>query len=149
MEFIFGVSNNQIVSVNYLPKKMRDVYINLQFSISINDILTYLLGFCCFSAMIKFLNLCRINQRLCLFSQTLGYAKKRINFICNDIFSFILSFLCLFYLLFVSKMMSRLSLLGASELVGTDAILGPVAFALFILINYCFFYLFEYVSFDN
>jgi hypothetical protein len=57
------------------------VYINLQLAVYINNILTYLLGFCCFFGIIKFLHLCRFNHRLLfkltkIFVEILGLKKK-------------------------------------------------------------------------
>lgn len=82
------------------------VSINLQLAVHINNIFTYLLGFCCFFSLIRFVRLCRINRRLRLFLRTLQYASKElISFVM--MFSVIFfSFICLFYLLFVSKMLS-------------------------------------------
>ena len=124
------------------------VYINLQLSAYVNDILTYLLGFSCFFGIIKFLYLCRFSQRLSLFSQTLQYAgKELISF--SMMFSIVfVAFLCLFYLLFVSKISTCASLLhtaqmlfemtllkfDASELTGAASFLGPLCFSLFIFL---------------
>jgi polycystin 1L2 len=124
------------------------VYINLQYATYINDILTYLYGFCCYFGTIKFVRLCRFNQRLMLFSQTLKYAEKElISF--SMLFSIVLlAFLCLFYLLFVSKIWACASLLqtaemlfqmtllkfDANQLIGAAPFLGPFSFSLFILL---------------
>src|SRR5271154_236802 len=54
------------------------VYINLQLSTYVNDLLTFFYGFCSFFGTIKFLRLCRYNQRLSLFSETLRYAGKEL-----------------------------------------------------------------------
>ncbi|CAF0947824.1 unnamed protein product [Adineta steineri] len=124
------------------------VYINLQLAIYVNDILTFLLGFCLFFGMIRFVRLFRFNQRISLFSETLKYcAKELISFSIMFAIIFI-SFLSLFYLLFVSKLSSCSSLLAtaqmlfemtlmkfdASEIIGADAFLGPFCFTLFILL---------------
>jgi hypothetical protein len=67
-------------------------------------------GFCSFFGTIKFLRLCRFNHRLLLFNQTLQYAKI-------ELLSFIfLSFLCLFYLLFISKLFSCSTLLRTTQM---------------------------------
>lgn len=124
------------------------VYINLQLSVYINDLLTFLYGFCCFFGIIKLIRLCRFNSRLYLFIRTLKYAgKELISF--SMMFSIVfLSFICLFYLLFNSKILSCSSLLqtaqmlfqmtlmnfDAQELSGAAAFLGPFCFSLFILI---------------
>ncbi|CAF1667019.1 unnamed protein product, partial [Adineta ricciae] len=124
------------------------VYINLQFATYINDILTFFYGFICFFGTIKLLRPCRFNQRLMLFSETLKYAgKELISF--SMMFSIIfLSFICLFYFLFASKIWDCSSLLqtaqmlfqmtllkfDAAELTGAAAFLGPFSFSLFILL---------------
>jgi hypothetical protein len=107
-----------------------------------------LYGFCCYFGTIKFVRLCRFNQRLMLFSQTLKYAEKElISF--SMLFSIVfLAFLCLFYLLFVSKIWACASLLqtaemlfqmtllkfDANQLIGAAPFLGPFSFSLFILL---------------
>ena len=121
-----------------------------QFTINsyVNDILTSLFGFCCFFGTIKFLKLCRFNQQICLFIQTLKYAGKAlISF--SMMFSIIfMSFLCLFYLLFTSKISSCSTLLGTAQMLfemtcmkfdvhdlsGAAAFLGPFSFSLFIIL---------------
>ncbi|CAF1480222.1 unnamed protein product, partial [Adineta steineri] len=124
------------------------VYINLQLAVYVNDILTFLLGYCCFFSMIKFVQLFRFNQRISLFAETLkSCAKELISF--SIMFAIIfMSFLSLFYLLFVSKLSSCSSLLAtaqmlfemtlmkfdASQIYGADAFLGPFCFTLFTLL---------------
>jgi hypothetical protein len=124
------------------------VYINLQLASYFNDILTYLFGFCCFFGTIKLIRLCRFNQRLLLFIQTLQYAgRELISF--TMMFSIIfISFLCLFYLLFISKLSACSSLLATAEMLfqmtllkfdvtdlkGAAAFLGPFSFSLFIVV---------------
>ncbi|CAF1263903.1 unnamed protein product [Adineta steineri] len=124
------------------------VYINLQLAVYVNDILTFLLGYCCFFSMIKFVQLFRFNQRISLFAETLKYcAKALISF--SIMFAIVfMSFLSLFYLLFVSKLSSCSSLLAtaqmlfemtlmkfdASQIYGADAFLGPFCFILFMLL---------------
>ncbi|UJR16871.1 hypothetical protein I4U23_003769 [Adineta vaga] len=123
------------------------ININLQFIVYINDILTYLYGFCCFFGTIKLIRLCRFNQRLNLFLQTLKYARKRL-LSFGMMFSIVfLSFVCLFYLLFISKISSTATLLStiqilfemtlmnfdAQELSGAAAFLGPFCFCLYII----------------
>ncbi|CAF1417311.1 unnamed protein product, partial [Adineta steineri] len=124
------------------------VYINLQLAVYVNDILTFLLGYCCFFSIIKCLHLLRFNQQICLFAETLkSCAKALISFSLLFAIVFI-AFLCLFYLLFVSKLSSCSSLLStaqmlfemtlikcdASEITGADAFLGPFCFTLFIFL---------------
>ncbi|CAF1336506.1 unnamed protein product [Adineta steineri] len=124
------------------------VYINLQLLIYVNDILTYLLAFCCFFGTLKFLRLCRFHQRLLLFTKTLQYAKKDLfSFMFMFLFVF-MAFLTLFYLLFSDKISSCSTLLhtaqtlfemmlmkfDAYELSDAAPFLGPFSFSLFILL---------------
>ena len=80
------------------------VYINLQLASYIDDVLAFLFGFCCFFGTIRLIKLCRFNSRLYLFITTLQYSgKELISF--SMMFSIIFtSFVCLFYLLFISKL---------------------------------------------
>ncbi|CAF0758584.1 unnamed protein product [Adineta steineri] len=124
------------------------IYINLQLAVYVNDILTFLLGYCCFFSTIKFVQLFRFNQRVSLFAETLKYcAKALISFSLMFAIVF-MAYLCLFYLLFVSKLSSCSSLLNtaqmlfemtlmkfdASQMMGADAFLGPFCFALFMFL---------------
>ncbi|CAF4053998.1 unnamed protein product, partial [Rotaria sordida] len=124
------------------------VYVNLQFIVYVNNLLTILLSFCCFFEIIKFVHLIRFNQRLLLFIQTLQYAgKELLSF--SMMFSIVfMSFLWLFYLLFVSSISSCSSILGTAQmlfemtlmkfdtysLIEANAFLGPFCFVLFILL---------------
>ncbi|CAF4356149.1 unnamed protein product, partial [Adineta steineri] len=47
------------------------VYINLQMTVYVDDVLTSLLGFCCFFGTIKFIKFIRFNKSLIIFVQTL------------------------------------------------------------------------------
>jgi len=123
-------------------------YINLQLTAYVNDVLTYLLGFCCFFGIIKFIKLISFNKRFTLFIQTLSYAKKElVSFLM--IFSIIfMSFLSLFYLLFLSNVLTCSNVLSTAEmlfemssvkynisdLIEPNPFLGPFCFALFIII---------------
>ena len=98
--------------------------------------------------MIKFVRLCRISFRLTLFIQTLHNAAKELESFLVMFSAIFMAFLCLFYLLFVSKMFECSNLLStaqmlfeitlmkfdATEISGADAFLGPFCFTLFILI---------------
>jgi hypothetical protein len=123
-------------------------YINLQFLTYIDDFLSYIYGFCCFFGTIKMVRLCRSNSRIYLFIKTLQYAGKAIlsfGFMFSIVF---FSFVCLFYLLFSSKIQSCSTVLetirmlfevtlmkfDTQELVGAAAFLGPFCFSLFIII---------------
>jgi hypothetical protein len=133
---------------NLFRQTTGDVYINLQLTAYVNDVLTFFYGFCCFFGTIKFLRLCRFNQRLVLFTKTLRYAGKEL-FSFSLMFSIIfISFLSLFYLLFLSKISSCSSLLGttqmlfemtllkfnSSQLTEAGSFLGPFTFSLFIIL---------------
>ncbi len=120
------------------------VYINLQLSSYVNDLLNHLFGFCCFFGTIKFLRLCRLNQRLSLFGQTLENAGKEL----GSFTLIFISFICLFYFLFISQIWSCSTLLktsqmlfemilfkfNAKELIQTAPFLGPLCFSLFIIL---------------
>jgi hypothetical protein len=124
------------------------VYINLQLVAYVNDVLTYLLACVCFFGTIKLLHLCRFNQRLSLFSQTLQYAGKGLISFAMMFSIIFFAFLCLFYLLFNSKistcstllqtaeMLSQMTLLkfNVSDLTNSAAFLGPFCFSLFIIL---------------
>jgi hypothetical protein len=122
------------------------VYINLQMSAYINDLLIDLIGFCCFFGTIKFVRLCRFNQRLLLFIKTIQHARKDLLSFTLMFSIIFLSFLCLFSLLFVSKLLTCSTLLETTEmllqmatirynihpLIDASSFLGPFSFTLFI-----------------
>ncbi len=124
------------------------VYIDLQLSAYVNDVFTYLFGFCCFFGTIKFLRLCRFNRRLTLFTETLKSAAKEILSFAMMFSIVFFAFLCLFYLLFVSKMWACSSLLGAAQMlfeiattkynirnfIDAAPFLGPFCFSLFMIV---------------
>ena len=123
-------------------------YVNLQLAAYVNDILTYLLGFCCFFGTIKFLHLCRFNQRLLLFNRTLRNAGKELLSFAMMFSVVFFAFLCLFYFLFNSTLWSCSNLLHTAEmlfemtlmkfdahqLLDAAGFLGPFCFSLFILL---------------
>lgn len=123
-------------------------YINIGHAVYINDILTYFQSFCCFFGMIQFLHLCRINSRLSLFIETLSNARRELQSFAAMFTLAFMSFVFLFYLLFVSKMWSCANLLSTAqmlfevtlmkintnELLSADAVLGPVCLTLFIFV---------------
>jgi polycystin 1L2 len=136
--------------VNRIGEYFRETngsqYINLQLAAYVNDILTYILGFCCFFGTIRLLSLFDIYPRINIFSRTFHRAFKDI---ASFTFMFLLlfsGFVILFYLLFVSKMRSCSSILQTSGMLfqmlllefdfngirNADAFLGPFVFALFI-----------------
>ncbi|CAF0777082.1 unnamed protein product [Adineta steineri] len=114
----------------------------------VDDVLTSLLGFCCFFGTIKFIKFIRFNKSLIIFVQTLKYVTKDIisfSFMFSIVF---MSFLALFYLLFNSSIGSCSSLLStaqmlfeitlmsfdATDFTGADPFLGPFCFSIFIII---------------
>ncbi|CAF1633203.1 unnamed protein product [Adineta ricciae] len=124
------------------------VYVNLQLAVYVNDVLTYLLAYCCFFGLIQFVKLFRFNHRISLFTETLRIAgKELVQFFI--MFSIVfMAFLILFYLLFVAKLSTCATLLStaqmlfevtlmkfdATELIAAGAFLGPFCFTLFIFI---------------
>ncbi len=92
------------------------VYINLQLSVYINDIYTYLLGFCYFFGTLKFLRFARFHHRLSLFTKIIRQARNDLlSFTCMFAIIF-LAFLSLFYLLFISKLWSCSNLLYTAQM---------------------------------
>ncbi len=124
------------------------VYINLQLAAYVNDMLTYLYGFCCFFGTMRFLHLCRFSQRLNLFTETLQCAGKPLISFAMMFSIIFMAFLSLFYLLFVAKIAACSTLLGTAEMIfqmtamkfdvhdltEAAAFLGPFCFSLFIII---------------
>ncbi|CAF4112645.1 unnamed protein product, partial [Adineta steineri] len=124
------------------------VYVNLQMIAYVDDVLTSLLGFCCFFGTIKFIKFIRFNKSLVIFVQTLKYVTKELisfSFMFSIVF---MAFLSLFYLLFTSSIQSCSSLLStaqmlfeitlmsfdATDFTGADPFLGPFCFSIFIII---------------
>jgi hypothetical protein len=122
-------------------------YVSLQQATYVNDVLTFLLGFCCFFGTIKLLRFGRFNRRLSIFGDALRYAAKDLLFFTMTFFILFMAFLGLFYLLFASKIWACASLLGTAQMLfemillkfdatdihGADAFLGPLCFILFIV----------------
>ncbi|CAF1222396.1 unnamed protein product, partial [Adineta steineri] len=124
------------------------VYVNLEMIVYVDDVLTSLLGFCCFFGTIKFIKFIRFNKSLRIFVQTLKYVTKElISF--SLMFSIVfMAFLALFYLLFNSSIASCSSLLSTAQMLfettlmsfdvtdftGADPFLGPFCFSIFIII---------------
>ena len=123
-------------------------YINLQLASYVNDLLTYILSLCCFFGTIKLTHLCRFNQRLLLFSETLQNAGRALISFAVMFSVVFMAFLCLFYFIFNAHLQSCSSLLqttrmlfemslmkfDAHELIDAAAFLGPFTFSLYILI---------------
>jgi hypothetical protein len=144
--YIWRVNEGNRVG-NLFQETKGYAYINLQLAAYVNDVLTFLLGFCCFFGTFKFLRLLRFNHRMSLLSSTLSYAAKDlISF--TFMFSIIyLGYLALFFLLFNAKiwacsdplqtaqMLFEMMLLkfNVSDLYAADIFLGPFCFTLFII----------------
>lgn len=123
-------------------------YVNLQLAVYVNDVFTFLFGFCCFFANIKFIRLFRSNPRLSLFVHTLRIAAKELLYFAVMFSIVFFSFLALFHLLFVSNIADCSTMLGTaqmlfeitlmkfdvSELLGASAVIGPVVFTFFIIL---------------
>ena len=88
------------------------VYVNLQLVSHVNNLLTILIGFCCFFGTIKLIKLCRFHPRLCLFLHTLQHAgKELLSF--SVLFSLIfMSFVCLFSSLIYFHAVGMFQLVG-------------------------------------
>jgi hypothetical protein len=121
-------------------------YINIQIDVDVNDILMFLFGFCCFFSTIKYLYLFRFNTRLSQFGKTLEYVQKDLLYFALTFLIVFISFICLFYLLFNSKisscsdvyhtteMLFEMLLLrfNTQDLYQANTFLGPLVFSLFI-----------------
>jgi hypothetical protein len=123
-------------------------YVNLQALVYITDLERIFLAIACFVCCLKPLRLCRFHRRLCFFGHTLRHAHPAlISF--SLMFSLVfIAFLCLFHFLFLADLQSCSSLLATSqmlfemtlmkfdarELIESQPVLGPLTFALFILL---------------
>ncbi|CAF0957173.1 unnamed protein product, partial [Didymodactylos carnosus] len=122
-------------------------YINLQVASYLNDVLTFLLGFCCFFGTLKFLRLLRFNRRMSILAITLQEAARDL-LSFGLVFSIVfMGFLCLFYLIFVTELLECSDLLktaqmcfemmllkfNVSDLMSAEPVLGPLCFSLFIV----------------
>jgi hypothetical protein len=132
---------------NLFHQTNGNVYVNLQLLAYINDLFSFLLGFCCFFGTLKLLRLCHYNRRLALLSDTLKRASgELISF--SFMFAIIyMAFLTLFYLQFNSLIWNFSTLLHTAQMLfemlllkfdariisSSASFLGPFYFALFIL----------------
>ena len=78
-------------------------YVNIQSVVYVDQILSFLFGFSCFLSTIKYLHLFRFHPRLSQFGKTLSYVKKDLFYFGCTFFLVYIAFVCLFYLLFSSK----------------------------------------------
>ena len=148
----FGIYFWRYREANRISSRFKEtngyVFINLQLANYINDVLLYLLGYCCFFATLKFLRLCRFHRRLSLFSDTIRHASKELVMFSMMFAVVFMAFLTLFYLLFLGTISSCATLLhtaqmlfemmlmkfDAHELQGAAAFLGPFCFTIFVLV---------------
>jgi hypothetical protein len=124
------------------------VYINFQLAAYINDLLTYFLAFSCFFSTVRLIHLFRFNQRSLLFIRTIHHASKDLLSFAMMFSIIFMAFLTLFYLLFVSKLLSCSNVLQTAEMlfqmtvlkynvhdfIEASPFLGPFTFSLFIFI---------------
>ena len=121
-------------------------YVNIQKAVYYDNVLMYLFGFCCFFSTIKYLYLFRFNSRLSQFGKTLEYVQKDLFYFAWTFFIVFISFICLFYLLFYSKLASCSDVSHTAEMLlemlllkyntqglyQAEMFLGPFAFTLYI-----------------
>ena len=124
-----------------------NVYVNLQFLAYIDDLYSFLLGFCCFFGTIKLLRLCHYIRRLALLSDTLAHARRELISFSFMFFGIYTAFLALFYLQFNSLIWNFSTLLHTAQMLfemlllkfdardisRSASFLGPLYFTLFII----------------
>ena len=123
------------------------VYMNLEWATHVNDVLMFVLGFCCFFATIKLLRFSRYTHHLSLYGDVIKQASREL-VLCMVVFLIIVfAFINLFYLLFSSKLWSCSSVMKTSEMVfemillkvnsvellSMESVLGPVCVSMFVL----------------
>ena len=139
---------NEVARISLLFNETNgNDYVNLQLIAYINEVFSFLLGFCCFFGTLKLLRLCRYNRRLALLSNTLQRASgELVSF--SYMFSIIfIAFLILFYLQYsalifdcssvlrTAQMLFEILLLkfDAGEIRSAGSFLGPFYFTLYVL----------------
>ncbi|CAF1090184.1 unnamed protein product [Adineta ricciae] len=127
--------------------------LNLQMASYVNHLLTSLFALCCFFSTMKFLRLCVYNSQQHLFLQSIKYAANELSLFMLMFSVIVLAFVCLFYLLFNSKLQSCSTLFAATkilvkmilmkangkEFLVVSPFLGPFVFTLcaFIVVFIC------------
>jgi hypothetical protein len=139
---------NEVARITHLFYQNKgDVYVNFQFMVYVNNLFSFLIGFCCFFGTIRLLRLYRYNRRLELLSNTLKRARGDLLSFSFMFLLIFMAFLALFYLQFVSLIWECSSLLHATQMLfemfllkfnvtkiqSAAPVLGPLYFALFIL----------------
>ena len=123
-------------------------YVNIQMAVYLDNILIFLFGFSCFFSTIKYLYLFRFNSHLSQFAKTLQYIQKDLLCFTMTFSIIFLSFECIFYLLFHSKILATSDVFHTAEMLfemillkfdsgdlyEADVFLGPFVFTLFIYI---------------
>jgi hypothetical protein len=108
---------NEFKRINkFFKEKNGYVYINLENLIFLNNLLMNLNNLNCFFGMIKLIRLCKYNKHLLLFPKTLKYAKKELGLFSLMFLLILISFICLFYLLFLSNISSCSTLLKTTQM---------------------------------
>lgn len=124
------------------------VYVNLQLATYFHDVFIILLGFCSFLSTIRFFRLCSYHPKLSLFSETLRLAARELISFAFMFAIIFIAFVTLFYFLFVSKIASCATFLrtmtmlfemtlfkfDATDLASASSFLGPLCFALFMIL---------------
>lgn len=101
---------HEYVRITRLFKKTKGhVYIGLQMLNYLNDYLTFIYGFCCFFRTIKLVRRCRFTNHLRFFLQTVKFAIHQLFSFALMFVLILLSFTCLLYFLFQSKLDSASS----------------------------------------
>ena len=123
------------------------VHMSLEWATHVNDVLMFVLGFCCFFATIKLLRFSRYTRQLSLYGDVIKHASREL-VLCTVVFLIIVfAFINLFYFLFSSKLWSCSSVVKTSqmvfemillkvnsvELLSMESVLGPVCVSMFVL----------------
>jgi polycystin 1L2 len=129
-------------------------YLNIQKAIYFDNILTYLLGFCCFFSTLRLVYFFRFNSRLSQFGKTVQYVQQDLFcFLFTFVIVFI-SFISLFYLLFYSKVWSCSDISNTIQILvemlllkfdsrdfyKVEIFLGPLSVILFLFYVICIYY---------
>ena len=123
-------------------------FVDVHTAVSVNEVYMYLVASCAFLGTLKLVRVCRFNRRILLFVDTVRRAARDLASFSLMFSVVFVSFICLFYLLFVSKLWSCASVwrtaemlfemtlmkFDAHELVDAASFLGPLSFSLFILL---------------
>jgi hypothetical protein len=123
-------------------------YVNVRGVVYVESVHRWFLSMSCFCACVKGLRLCRYDRRMSYFGRTLLHAGRELMSFGMMYSVVFVSFMCLFYFLFVSDLRSCASVFStaqmlfemtlmkfdAHELIAAQPVLGPLSFGLFILL---------------